>query len=191
LKSKEIIHMSRKFFALATGVLALSTWAMAGSALADDVVVVQACGQACGQGGCCRDRGCPHGGVCVPTTETKKIDKRVYTDICEQFCVPKCSLLGFLRGGGCDSDCENGSCHDGNCHQCEHPRTRKYLVVKIKHEEECVPACKVEQGCCTAPSGTIQPVPAKAMPPAKTASAGQTTLPLQVLEYRTLPMPKR
>jgi hypothetical protein len=176
--------MSRKFLALATGVLALSTWAMAGPTMADGPVVVQACGQ----GGCCRDRGCPHDGVCVPTTETKKIDNRVYTDTCEQFCLPKCSFFGFFGHGGCGGDCENGSCHDGNCHQCEHPRTRKYLVVKIQKEEQCVPACKVEHEGCCAPSGTIQPVPAKPMPAAKTA---QTALPLQVLEYRTLPMPKR
>ena len=190
--------MSRKFLAIAAGVIALSTWAAAGTTMADDLVVVQvggqACNQACGQGGCCRDHGCPHGGVCVPTTETKKIDKRVYTDTCEQFCVPKCTLFGCLRGGGCggcENGCENGDCHDGNCHKCEHPRTRKYLVVKVRHEEECVPACKVEQGCCAAPSSTIQPVPAKAMPPAKTASATQTALPLQVLQYQNLPMPKK
>src|SRR6266571_1893427 len=176
--------MSRKFFALSLGAFIFGISGQAGTVSADGPVVVEACGAE----GCCRQGRCPHDGVCVPTTETKKIEKRVYTDTCEQFCLPKCPLFGGLfGGGGCDSHCENGACHDGSCHQCEHPRTRKYLIVKIKHEEECVPACKVEQGCCAAPSGTIQPVPAKAMPPAKTASAGQTALPLEVLEYRDLP----
>jgi hypothetical protein len=63
------------------------------------------------------------------------------------------------------------------------------LIVKIKHEEQCVPVCKVES--CAAPTPVIQPVPAKTMPAPKTASARQSALPLQVLEYRDLPMPKK
>lgn len=181
--------MSRKIFALSLGALIFGIWGQAGKLSADGPVVVQACGAE----GCCRQGRCPHDGVCVPSTETKKIDKRVYTDTCEQFCLPKCPLFGGLfGGGGCDSHCENGACHDGSCHQCEHPRTRKYLVVKIKHEEQCIPACKVEpEGACAAPAGTIQPAPAKPMPAPKPMAGVQPVPQMQVLEYRFMPMPKQ
>jgi len=108
--------MFRKPFALAMGVLVVGLWG-AGMVLADGPVVVESCGQdSCGKDGCCRHARCPHDGVCVPTKEKKTIEKRVYTDTCEQFCVPKCSLFGFLGGhgcGGCGQDCDNGACHDG------------------------------------------------------------------------------
>ena len=184
--------MSRKLFALAAGALIVGVWAGVGPVLADGPVVVEACGGA----GCCRHGGCPHDGVCVPTTETKTITKRVYGDICEQFCVPKCPLFGFLGHGGCGGcghDCDHdGACHDGAaCHDCEHIRTRKYLVVKIKKEEQCVPACKVEHEACCAPAGTIQPVPAKPMPAPKPAAAAPQPQQVQALEYRYMPLPKK
>ena len=187
--------MSRKLFALVTGALVVSFSAGVGPVLADGPVVVEACGA----DGCCRHARCPHGGVCVPTTEIKKIDKRIYSDTCEQFCLPKCPLFGFLGGhgcGGCGHDCHDGACHEGGtCHQCEHIRTRKYLVVKIKKEEQCVAACKVEHEACAAPAGTVQPMPAqpmpaKPMPAAKPTAAGQPVPQVQVLEYRYMPTPQ-
>jgi len=66
--------MSRKIFALSLGALIFGIWGQAGKISADGSVVVQACGAE----GCCRQGRCPHDGVCVPSTETKKIDKRVY-----------------------------------------------------------------------------------------------------------------
>ena len=184
--------MSRKLFALALGALIMGAWSQSGRVRADEPVIVQACGQ----GGCCHDRGCGHEGVCVPITQTKKVEKRCYSDTCEQFCLPKCPLFGLFGGhgcGGCGHDCDHdGSCHEGGaCHQCEHIRTRKYLVVKIKKEEQCVPACKVEHEACCAPAGTIQPVPAKPMPAVKPTAAVLPAQPVQVLEYRSLPMPKK
>ena len=182
--------MSRKLFALALGALVVGVWLHAGKVLADDPLVVQACGQ----GGCGRDHGCPHDGVCVPYTQKKQIEKRCYTDTCEQFCLPKCgSLFGGLLGhGGCDNNCENGACHEGGCNQCEHPRTRKYLIVKIKHEEECVAACKIEhEAGCAAPAGAIQPMPAKPMPAPKPMAGIKAGSDVQVLEYRFMPMPRQ
>jgi hypothetical protein len=179
--------MSSKLFALTMG--AFIVGALSGNVRADEPAVIQACGQ----GGCSRDHGCPHDGVCVPYTKTRQVEKRCYTDTCEQFCLPKCSLLGGLFGGcGSCGGCGDGSCGAGSCgadHECGHVRTKKYLIVKIKHEEECVPACKVESCAapCSAPAPVIQPVPAKQMPAPKTASA----LPVQVLEYRDLPLPKK
>jgi hypothetical protein len=51
------------------------------------------------------------------------------------------------QDGDChDGDCHDGDCHDGTCHKCEHHvRTRKYLIVKIRKEEECVNKCHVEE----------------------------------------------
>jgi hypothetical protein len=172
----------------------VGAFGLTGNARADDGVIIQACGQ----GGCCNDRGCPHDGVCVPYTQTKKVEKRCYTDTCEQFCLPKCGSLlgGGLFGRGCGGDCDNGACHEGGCNQCCGPRTKKYLIVKIKQEEQCVPACKVEHGACGhgdcgAPAGTIQPAPAKQLPSAKPASAVRSNGQVQILEYRYMPMPNK
>ena len=106
--------MSRKLFALVTGAVLVGAWAGAGPVLADGPVVVEACGTE----GCCRHARCPHDGVCVPTTEKKTIEKRVYTDTCEQFCLPKCPLFGFFGGhgcGGCGHDCQGGGCTISLC----------------------------------------------------------------------------
>jgi hypothetical protein len=188
--------MTRKLFALTLGALILGVWGQSGRIWADDAVVVEACGP----GGCGHDRGCCREGVCVPITQTKKVEKRCYTDKCEQFCLPKC---GGLFGGGCGScgkSCDHGACdhgqacdHGAACHQCGHVCVKKYLIVKIKQEEECVPACKVEAcpSACAAPAGTIQPMPAKPMPSAKPAAAVQQPPQVQVLEYRFMPMPTK
>jgi hypothetical protein len=171
------------------GALAVGLWAPIGTVRADEPIIVQACGQ----DGCGRDRGCAHDGVCRAVTETKQKEKRVYTDTCEQFCLPRCgSLFGgglFGHGGGdCDGGaCHDGACHDGNCNGCKGPCTKKYLIVKIKHEEECVTRCVVDHaGCaaphgCAAPAGNVQPIPAKPMPAPKQAAQ------VQILEYRALP----
>src|SRR5258708_36074543 len=46
--------------------------------------------------GACCDSGCQK--VCVRGPETKKVVKRVYTDLWEPLCLPKCSILGHLLG---------------------------------------------------------------------------------------------
>jgi hypothetical protein len=185
--------MSRKLFALALGVLAIGLWAQAGTVLAEDHVV----GDSCGRDGCGR-RGCPHDGVCVPYTQTKVVEHRCYTDVCEQFCLPRCGGLFGHGGGDCDHGAchdgasHDGACHDGNCNQCGHPCVRKYLIVKIKKEEQCVPACKVEhEAGCAAPVHIIQPPPAKQMPAAKPTAAARPLPQMQVIEYRYMPIPQK
>jgi len=182
--------MSRKLFALAMGALIFGAIGQSGNARGDDAVVVQACGHE----GCGRDRGCNREGVCHPATETRKVEKRCYTDTCEQFCLPRCSCFGGLFGGGCGS-CGGSGEGCGQCeanHQCGHVCVKKYLIVKIKHEDQCVPVCKVDHEACGAPAcGTAQPAPAKAMPAAKPAAAARPNGQVQGPEYRYMPMPQR
>jgi hypothetical protein len=193
--------MSRKLFALALGALIVGVWG--GPAWAGDLAVVEACGP----GGCGHDHGCCREGVCVPIMKTKQVEKRCYTDTCEQFCLPRCGGLFGGHCGGCDhGGCDHGACDhvacdkQEACHQCGHVCVKKYLIVKIKQQEECVPACKVEHQACAAPcgepAGTIQPapakpMPAKPMPSAKPAAATQPPQQVQVLEYRFMPMPSK
>ncbi len=103
---------------------------------------------------CCVAPACemPLKKVCVGEQAVRTIDRRVYGESCEDFCVPKCSLFGGLPkfghrhddcGDGCGA-CPAGGC-DGGCASCEHhARVRKYLVVKIRHEEQSYNACHVE-----------------------------------------------
>jgi hypothetical protein len=102
---------------------------------------------------------------CVPTTKTKTVTKVEYGSGCEDFCLPNCS--GMMFGGcgkkSCDScnDCQTG-CNDGTCHKCGKVKTRKYLIMKVKKHEECVPSCEVvedyPQSCCVqAPCGGAAP----------------------------------
>jgi hypothetical protein len=100
-----------------------------------------------------------HGGeckVCQPVTETKKVSKRVYTSVCEDFCLPKGSFLAGLIGS---SDC--GECKEAKCGQV---RTKKFLVVKIRTTEECVTKC-VPKPACEQPviisQPALMPLPAK------------------------------
>jgi hypothetical protein len=104
--------------------------------------------------GCCAAPCCepPLKKVCVGEQAVRTIDKRVYGESCEDFCVPKCSLFGGMSlghrhndCGDCGGGCAAGGCSEGGCTSCEHhARTRKYLVVKIRHEEECYNKCNVE-----------------------------------------------
>src|SRR5262245_32152955 len=74
--------------------------------------------------------------VCVPKTEVKKVDRRVYDCAHEDFCIRCCSLFGRMFNWH--------SC--GDCPLCEdHVRTRKVLVVKIRKDERCETKCVVEQ----------------------------------------------
>jgi hypothetical protein len=114
--------------------------------------------------------------VCVPESAVRTTDRRVYGEACEDFCVPKCSFFGGLSGfgrhrhddcGACGSD---GCCASGSCASCErHVRQKKYLVVRIKHDEECYTKCNVsyespcQHGACEAPAccggAVIAPMP--------------------------------
>ncbi len=87
--------------------------------------------------------------VCVPGTDVKVTTTRVYGEVCEDFCMPKCSLpklsLGFLhKHDDCDA-CPTGCPEEGTCANCEHRiYTKKFLVVKVKKCEEIVNKCHVE-----------------------------------------------
>jgi len=83
--------------------------------------------------------------VCVGEKATRPKTTRVYGEICEDFCVPKCVGHGHGHGHDDCGDCSSGGCSDEGCTECEHhARTRKYLVVRIKTEEECYTKCHVE-----------------------------------------------
>jgi hypothetical protein len=80
-----------------------------------------ACGPACAPpcGPACHGKT-----VCCPIEETKTVNHRCYTDCKEDFCLP-CSCLGMLMHR-CD---------------CSKVRKRKYLILKIHKEEQCVKKC--------------------------------------------------
>src|SRR5579871_616959 len=68
--------------------------------------------------------------VCVPEATTKVVTTPMYSRVCEPLCFPKWSLsLGFHR---CEDACPN----------CEHPRTKYYLVVRTRTEERPAVVCK-------------------------------------------------
>jgi hypothetical protein len=100
--------------------------------------------------------------VCVPEQAVRTIDRRAYGDTCEDFCVPKCpwmpSFSGFGHHKDCCDACPAQGCGEGGCAQCSQCiRTRKYLVVRIRHEEECYTKCNVAYehqapACCPAPA---------------------------------------
>jgi hypothetical protein len=133
--------------------------------------------------------------VCIPGTATRTNERRVYGETCEDFCLPKCSLGGGLLGHHkepCDA-CPTEGCDGGSCGSCEHHvRTRKYLVVKVKHEEEtytqCTPGyapaeekCRAPlfghkqacaEGACLPPAGCADaPLPSTGAPHARMPSA--------------------
>jgi hypothetical protein len=145
--------------------------------------------------------------VCVGEKATRTIDKRVYGESCEDFCLPKCPLFsGFGHGhkqhdcgGCCDTGCDAGCCDTGcdTCTKCEHcVRERKYLVIHVRKEEECYNKCHVEyqpeepkckrsfhhkkdcdEGCC---------------PPAVGGCAGVVVqTPAQMLPVEQLPNPPK
>src|SRR5438552_8796227 len=65
----------------------------------------------------CEGGSCP-ATVCVPECYTKVKKSTVFSSCCEPLCVG-CPSLGKLFG----RDCEGGN--------CEAPRTRKYLLMKV------------------------------------------------------------
>ena len=93
------------------------------------------------------DAGCK---VCCPVTEMKKVTKRVYSDTCEDFCLPRSSFLGGLFHKDC-AECKEASCGK--------VRTKKYLVVKIRTHEECITKCvPTPSGAAPAPAAVPLPV---------------------------------
>jgi hypothetical protein len=86
--------------------------------------------------------------VCVPGTDIKTTTKRVYGDVCEDFCMPRCSLpklsLGLFKHDDCGA-CPSGCPEEGSCAGCEHRiYQKKFLVVHVKKCEEVVNKCHVE-----------------------------------------------
>jgi hypothetical protein len=162
--------------------VALTLLGLAQLGAADGPVLCDACPPAC----------CKKG--CEPRVETKKHAKRVYDDTCEEFCLPKCSLAAFCNGLFSGWKCNHHDCHHHSagcadcesCTRCEHrPRTRKYLLVKIRHHEECHTKCVPVLKCCPdelpcdgaipgmAPGKAPEPIPA----PMKDADKPQATAP--------------
>ena len=120
-----------------------STMALAVLALVGMVAMANAADPVVVAGACC-DSGCEN--VCVRVPETRKVVKRVYTDVCEPLCLPKCSLLGHLFG---HKDC--GEC--GPCGECSQ-LTKKTLVVKLRTCEVPTTKCVVQPAC--APGAPIK-----------------------------------
>jgi hypothetical protein len=159
---KEFFVMIRQSIPAALAMAMLAPFGLTRSVAAADNVIVQTGSGFTGHNVCCDDD-CHK--ACRPVVETKDVAKRCYGSRCEDFCLPKCSsCLGRCFGGsGCSDGCGEGACHD-----CEHPRTKKYLVLYIRHHEECVPKCVVEyQSCPTSGCPTSGcPAPVMGMPPA-------------------------
>jgi hypothetical protein len=115
--------------------------------------------------------------VCCPTTEEKKVEKRYYTSCKEEFC--PCSILGIF----------SGKCG------CGKPKTRKDLILKIRHCECCVKKCvPVTQPACEVPCAPAHPtgcVSAPAAAPAVSVSSWrapvrQTAAPSVPAPYGTI-----
>ncbi len=140
--------------------------------------------------------------VCVPGTDVKVTTTRVYGDVCEDFCMPKCGFpklsLGLFKHDDCGA-CPTGCPEEGSCAGCEHRiYTKKFLVVKVKKCEETVNKCHVElqpeepscrtplfghkkaepAAACLPETGIIQsPAPVIVNPGAKMPPAGDTVKP--------------
>jgi len=76
---------------------------------------------------------------CVPHKEIQIVKHTEYGSRCEDFCVPKCSLLGLLSGHKCGCD----NCQDD--HLCCKVYHRKVLIKYESEEEKCVTKCHVEE----------------------------------------------
>lgn len=159
--------MSRKFWTRARTLVALGLLAITQIAVAGDYPEIVA--------GCCPAGSCRK--VCRPTVESKKVSTRVYDSACEDFCLPKCSLFGGLFGHkGCRGD---GA--DSACAKCEHPRMRKYLVVKIRHHEECENKCVVDREVCPVVMPCLQPGAEAPAPASKSlGQAGSEPMPVLI-----------
>ncbi len=87
--------------------------------------------------------------VCQPVSEVKKVPVRVYTSVCDDFCLLRPSFLGGLF---CNQDC--AGCKDARCGPVH---TKKFLVVKIRTHEECVTKCVPKPVCEPVPVVTLIP----------------------------------
>lgn len=141
-----------------------------------------------GPAAACPAAACPakdcHKPCCIPHTETIDVVRRRYGDICEPFCVPKCTLGVFWSGlfRGWEDDCKKahepeplGYCDKGCCDKCEKYK-RKYLVLYIRHRKECVRRCEVDHPCpCPDGACPAHPVaaPAKMAAPPAPAPKGE------------------
>jgi hypothetical protein len=120
-------------------------------------------------GGMLLDQACNYGPqtqtVCVPEQYMKKTTKTCYNSGCEPLCV--CywlSLCGCCGGGG---GCDSGF--------CEHPYTRRYLIMKVRTCEECCTKCVPREVPCCAGSPCL-PVAGGAAPIVPSAYAAPTSL---------------
>jgi len=131
-----------------TGMLALAAFGIAvaiSDTRAQNPVVTDGCCDSCDK-------------VCQPKTETKKVAKRVYSCGWEDFCLPKCGLLG------------SKGCADCGDIECGRVRSKKYLIVKLPKHEECVTTCVPVPACQPAcqpacpPATVVVPPPAMPLP---------------------------
>jgi hypothetical protein len=105
--------------------------------IVNSIVLPAATGHHCESGSC----EIPTKTICVPECATKKVTTTLYSSVCEPFCVPKCGLFGLF--GHCDGDCAS----------CEHPRNKRYLVIKTCTEEVPVVKCKAVTVPACGPTG--------------------------------------
>jgi len=128
-----------------------------------------------GQGDCCSSCPAPTKTICVAEPTTKVTIKPAYSKVCEPFCLPKLSLFSSSRDAcatGCSTGCTTG------CANCEHPRTKYYLVVKPCVQECPATVCKpVQVPACTAPCSKCTPgcTPSNVTPTSATSSSNTAT----------------
>jgi hypothetical protein len=113
-----------------------------------------------GGSSCCA----PANVICVPECYDREKKTPVYSSVCEPVCLSHCGCHLFGLFGHCDSGCDGG--------QCDHPRTRHWLVKRycIEHcpETRCVPvsapACDAAPCYGVVPGGPVQTIPLQTMP---------------------------
>ncbi len=136
---------------------------------------------------CCADTGLKK--VCQPITDVKKVTKTSYSDVCEDFCTPKCSLTGGLfsfKKKCCAEKPECNSCASGNCAKCGKVRVKKTLVIKFKTHEECVNKCVVGYEAC-APKACELPCVVEGSAPAVNPGPGAEKLPISPTPDKKMP----
>jgi hypothetical protein len=153
--------MVRKMFTLALAAVGLGMLGLTAVARAGDC---------CDDCGSCRKQKCDQ---CCSVTETKNVSKRVYDSECKPLCMPHCTLKcvahSLTSGWKTPSDCDGPPCCDDcNACGCKKVCKQKFLIIKIKHHEECVHKCIATEPCCPAtcefapamPAPKGEPIPA-------------------------------
>lgn len=118
------------------------------------------------------DEACPPAGpdccekkICCPTTKTWTRPRTEFGLVKEEFCPVPCCWFGRLFGS-------KGCCGEAN--GCGKVRTRKVLVIKVRNEEHCLPACVPVHAPVSAPCDVApcEPAPPAPLPKTPTQPAG-------------------